>query len=704
MVQARYLECPGGTGKKIKFCCPDLVSEWEKILRLLEGEQYQACLHLIEQLEQRHPDRPCLLAVKIETLLHLNRHSEIAQVVEHFLQKHPDNPVALLEKAYVTSFDEEKDIQEAYQWLLRGFEQCKEKYPACLLRVVYRIAVRLMANGYYGASQALLRTGRQFSGDWQKIYQESADLFDKNSSVPLVIREGLFWRPELLDNTPVSEPFQEVHKKLNSYYWISAGEQLQQLTETYPQEPGLWWHLGVLRTWMLDIPGAIEAFRRYASLGVSEEEAILAESAAIALSPDPLGDMTSQYELDYTPDDVAALQTALSLSKQTAPCYTPSSFLGKEEVPPRAEYFLLDRPRLDSDQTPSEENVPHILAIAALFGRQTDREARLEVYRVYDGNRSQVETLLGQFVGQGLRPDPVVKKIGDISTTHCYFWGDVLFPDNENNPTTCPSENELGQKRFLDLWLDQPLGIFDGKSPRQAAQDPQFKIRLEAVLLWVENITWDLEYPLQQSRLRQELGLPPRKPIDPEQTPLGTLPLYRWADVDVDKLSDTEIARSFLYASHFMWEPAMARFAKVFLQRPSLAKSPVWGSAVYYLAVTGIPSDEAGTLIEQGRQYVIQLGNSCAAWDLVEVNYRIQRGELKLLRPLLQHIVEEHKYEENVMDELVRLLAHYRFFSPEEIEQEGAAAASSEEPSELWTPDSEGHPNSPQKLWTPGMS
>lgn len=701
MVQARYLECPGGTGKKIKFCCPDLVSKWEKILRLVEGEQYQACLRLIAQLEERYPDRPCLLAIKIETLLHLNRRSEIPQVVEHFLQKHPDNPVALLEKAYVTAFDEEKDIQEAYQWLLRGFEQCKEKYPACLLRVVYWLATRLMASGHYAASQALLWTGSQVSGDWHKVYEESADLLDKNSSVSVVIRESFFWRPELLENTPVSEPFQEIHEKINRYYWISAAEQLQQLTETYPQEPGLWWHLGVLRSWLLDIPGAIEALRRYASLGVSEDEAILAEAAAIALSPDPLGDLTSQYELDYTPDDVAALQTALSLSKQTAPCYTPSSFLGKEkDVPPRAQYFLLDRPRLDSDQTPSEENVPNILAIAALFGRQTDREARLEVYNVYDGNRSQVETLLGQFVGQGLRPDPVVKKIRDISTTQCYFWGDVLFPDNENNPTTCPSETEIRQKRFLDLWLDQPLGIFDGKSPRQAAQDPQFKIRLEAVLLWVENITLDVGFPLSQSRLRQELGLSPRKPIDPEQTPLSTLPLFRWADADVDKLSDSEIARSFAYASHFMWEPAMDRFAKVFLQRPSLAKSPVWGSAVYYLALMAIPSDEAGTLIEQGRQH----GNSCAIWDVLEVKYHIQRGELEVLKPLLQHFVEEHKYEEDVVNDLIGLLAHYRFFSPEEIEQEGAVAASAEEPSELWTPDSGGHPNSPKKLWTPGMS
>ncbi len=39
-----YSPCPGGTGKKIKFCCPDFVNELNEIERLIEGEQFAACL------------------------------------------------------------------------------------------------------------------------------------------------------------------------------------------------------------------------------------------------------------------------------------------------------------------------------------------------------------------------------------------------------------------------------------------------------------------------------------------------------------------------------------------------------------------------------------------------------------------------------------------------------------------------------------
>ena len=47
--------CPGGTGKKIKFCCTDLLTELQKIERMLEGGQFQACLGHINRLEEKRP-------------------------------------------------------------------------------------------------------------------------------------------------------------------------------------------------------------------------------------------------------------------------------------------------------------------------------------------------------------------------------------------------------------------------------------------------------------------------------------------------------------------------------------------------------------------------------------------------------------------------------------------------------------------------
>ena len=50
-----YSLCPGGTGKKIKFCCGDFLPELQKIDRMFEGEQYLACLQHIDRLLAQEP-------------------------------------------------------------------------------------------------------------------------------------------------------------------------------------------------------------------------------------------------------------------------------------------------------------------------------------------------------------------------------------------------------------------------------------------------------------------------------------------------------------------------------------------------------------------------------------------------------------------------------------------------------------------------
>jgi len=699
-----YSICPGGTGKKIKFCCPDLVGEWEKIDHLFEGEQYQACLEMLEKLQRQHPDRPCLFAMKIMNLLQLQKFPEAAQVVEQFLQKYPDNPVALWEKAFLTALQDTGE--EAYRWLLRALDQWEKISSGCLVRVISLVANRLLEEQKYLAARPLIRFGTVFSDEpWAEDFQQWGRKLDSATSIPLPLRETFSWRPKLLENTPAGESGEQVRQKINNGDWLGAAEQLEQLTQTYPQEPGLWWHLAVLKGWLLDIPGAINALRRYASLDVPETETILAEATILALSSDPLEDRVPQYELIYTPKDVSDLQAAFALSKQILPYSGQLPFRSEEhEIPPRAWYLLLDRPALESNQTPSEDTLPNILTFAALYGRQIDREARLEIYGVYDGNRAPIESLLNSFVDQGLCSDPTVEQIGEISATQACFWWDILPPARKDGNLDMGWEDQIRQKRFLDRWLDQPLGIFQGRSPRQAAQDPQCKNRLEAVLLWLEHLATQSHYPWQRAQVRQQLGLSPQEPIDPEKSPLATLPLYQWPDVDITKLSDADIPQGFLYASHFRYVPAMDRLANAFLARPSLTEHPVWLSACYYAAHAAIPSDQAGVLIAQGRQQNLQKGLSCAVWDLLELTYRIQRKEPALLDKLIQHILQQHQHEPGVLERLIEILEPLGFFASEPHGQGGPGTAPSEETSPLWTPEKEQGSASPKKLWTPDMS
>ena len=59
-----YAPCPCGSGKKLKFCCTDLIGDIEKIHRMIEGDQPRAALQHVEQTLAKHPRRASLLDLK----------------------------------------------------------------------------------------------------------------------------------------------------------------------------------------------------------------------------------------------------------------------------------------------------------------------------------------------------------------------------------------------------------------------------------------------------------------------------------------------------------------------------------------------------------------------------------------------------------------------------------------------------------------
>ena len=81
--------CPGGTGKKVKFCCPDLTTELDKLSRMVAGEQGAAALEMVEKLEAKYPDRACLLSTKTMLLAELGQSEQAAATAAAFARSTP---------------------------------------------------------------------------------------------------------------------------------------------------------------------------------------------------------------------------------------------------------------------------------------------------------------------------------------------------------------------------------------------------------------------------------------------------------------------------------------------------------------------------------------------------------------------------------------------------------------------------------------
>src|SRR5262245_47938604 len=89
-----YASCPCGSGKKVKFCCSDLVGDIEKIHRMIEGDQPRAALRHAEQTLAKHPRRASLLDLKATLELALAETDAARVTIDEFLKADPQNPSA----------------------------------------------------------------------------------------------------------------------------------------------------------------------------------------------------------------------------------------------------------------------------------------------------------------------------------------------------------------------------------------------------------------------------------------------------------------------------------------------------------------------------------------------------------------------------------------------------------------------------------
>ncbi|RLS41793.1 MAG: hypothetical protein DWH83_07885, partial [Planctomycetota bacterium] len=94
-----YAPCPGGTGKKIKFCCADLVGDLEQLDTLIEGDQISAALDQVKRLEAKTPGRACLMATRTKLELAAKQYAEATVSSRAFLDAFPANPLALGQSA-----------------------------------------------------------------------------------------------------------------------------------------------------------------------------------------------------------------------------------------------------------------------------------------------------------------------------------------------------------------------------------------------------------------------------------------------------------------------------------------------------------------------------------------------------------------------------------------------------------------------------
>ena len=346
-----YALCPGGTGKKIKFCCPDLFAELEKIDRMLEGEQILAATGHVDHLLAKSGKRACLMAIK-GMLLRSAQQMEAAQAhAAEFLEAFPENPIAWAESAVLTAVTE--GGRPSMPKLQRALACSDRNLGPRVYMAMDVVAEALLEDDDWLAARALWRLQLAAASDDQRPMQHLVEL-NHSPHIPLLLKDEppLAWCPEGVAGKSCID---EALGLVPAGRWQAAAQRLAALTQGRAPDggglegPGDCPRLAGRRRW--GCPGLAEV--RRAPRCQDMEDAVEATAIAMMLSHDPLGDATDWLHLDWPVEDAERLQESLLSDPRINPVpFDPAAMASDQSPPPRGIScsWIGPRPRRPRDR------------------------------------------------------------------------------------------------------------------------------------------------------------------------------------------------------------------------------------------------------------------------------------------------------------------------------------------------------------------
>ena len=721
-----YAPCPGGTGKKIKFCCADLVGDLEQLDRLIEGDQVSAALDQVRRLLEKTPGRACLLATRTKLELATRHFAEAAQTAGAFLTAFPDNPLALGQSAVAEAVAGR--IQEAAALFDKAREAAGKEVPTELVRIAATLVQAAAQSGHVGFAQGVV--------DWvvdrslgNEEEQRLLAAIVGSSGVPVALRTKVLLEEEA-GESPWRFEFQTALGHVREWRLAKALTTFRSLKTVAGTSRPLFTNIGILCEMLARPVEASEAWLAVARLpDTPADDAVEATGRAMALETEADPDRSPQVRFTSA---VAPLQIpsgeegsrAIELLEDTLrhdPRCDPAGFdrsawVSRGAVPPKSAWRISEPPRADG--TPAR-----ILASLLLFGRQTDREPEA-VLQGFEPDVAEVQDFVERLIG-GTFAAASTEGLPAVAPT---AW--LLGSQYRLQPPTAPPEPPMaGQptivdtllarqretllERFVAVWPDTPLPELLGKTPRQALGDVDGRRRVEALVTEGEATARRRDLGRAWSRVRERLGMGLPKPLT-TTTPLDDVPPLRWHLLDFDAVPLDELRGVFVTALDAGFDRAADLAATSLVSRGEATPADRW-EALGVLEERAETSVEKLEIIGRMRPIAKELKANDGMLDVAELRVRLQRGDQVEMMRLLDHLRREHARDQRVLQALAEVLMEAGIDLSAVAGRPDAAAAVAGGPpvastaapaAGIWTPGGATSPppagEGKKVIWTPG--
>ena len=696
MAADTYDYCPCGSGNKVKFCCgKDISKEIENLTNSMQGEQYIAAIKSIEQLLEEHGPLPCLYALRGIAFITTGQFEAARENIDQFLKVAPDNSTAWAGRA-LTSEDEPHKVMEYAQKCLEYASD--EMIPQLVVPALQGLVDQLFSvgNAFAGFSHltlvaAIARNSQQAT---MKMLQ-----FMQNPDYPLLLKQRLPM-PEAPADADWNEAYDNAQVFARRGAWMAALDIVEDLLENAPGETVLLHSIAILNTY-LGLEEGIQAWRDYAAtIDARSDAAIEAEAYAQMLNNQSNPDVQAIQKLTYKVDNLDLAQELLVASSQAR--MVPDPGFGNDDPdnpPPRSLFVLTDKAQLDTGVDVTMEQIPIAVATLYLFGKQTDRDARVELVLANLDGEDAATTALQTICGNELGELEDTSDITEVPVLADALSWNPVFP--EDTPQELMQQLSLTQREdgFRDIFPTLKLQAFDGRTAEELALDFNNRVKVQATLMIIETNLQCRDYKTDLNYLREKLGLAQLEPLDPTDVELSQITDVQLGRYDVTKMSTDQLAHCYQRCLVITFRKAIVAIAEEIITRDDkpqhLNLADVYGS----LLETRSTNEERIDLIEKAKQAALAANQSPAIWLLREIPLRIMSGDTQTASDLMQTIEANHIEEPGIRDHFYQLLMQLGIINPDGSPAGGQAqpgiidpSASAPQAGGVWTPGNQEPP------------
>ncbi len=525
--------------------------------------------------------------------------------------------------------------------------------------------------------------------------------------LPLMLRDNL-----LLASAPEGAayrgPFEEARRLAQRGLWRRAEAEFAKLLDEGQPQPPIVYNLALVRGWLGDDEQFAKGLHRFARLDVPLDDAVEAEAMAQLVDPKLDDPSLESVRITYPVHDEDGATERLAGDKRFERYELDPETLDEDEVTrPRSTHILLDRaaPRSGAELTVDE--APNVLAFVSIYGKRTDRGARLEATTDRGSNFELVQQLIAEILGPTIGEAESTEVVGEKSASDEALSWRWRLPDDTPPDHRRRLLAERRRRAILDEWTAAPRAALGGLSPRDAASRPELRIPLLASVLIIEQAAVDPREGELFRELRRRLELPPAEQIDPATCAWDQLPLVRVARLDFARVPDDRLMQVFHRAGMAGAGVAALAAAEQIVSRPSLAEG---ADAAYRLLIRSEPDpDRALAWAAKAKAHAHDAGQPGGAWALLELEVQIERGDPLGVQSALDDLRAHHLNEPGIAEATYQLLYTAGLLVPRgapgapmtaaPLEAPAAAA----QPSKLWTPgqDTAPTPGGKPAIWTP---